>query len=162
MGQLGNGMRSLFIESEEPADVLAALDRQLAAASASVASSICARYRDGVLTWSNAGHPPLLVVPTTGPSRYLDADPSPMLGLGTSTYATHTAAIGEGEAVIAFTDGLIEHRSWSLGDALDHLVAVAGATTRRDPESRCDALLASGLGGRRREDDACILVMQRR
>jgi len=54
---------------------------------------------------------------------------------------------------------LFEHRSWSLDDGLAHVAAVVAGATERDPEALCDLLLAEGLDGRPRDDDACLLVL---
>ena len=73
-------------------------------------------------------------------------------------HGTTTTVLAPGDVVIAFTDGLCEHRSWSLRDGLAHVARVVGGATTRDPDALCDLLLADGLDGRPREDDACLLV----
>lgn len=163
MAQLRNGMRSLFIETEDAAHVLSALDRQLALAGDGViATAICASYRDGVVTWANAGHPPLLLASAAdGSVRLLDDDPRPVLGIGDSEYRAQSVALAPGDVLVGFTDGLVEHRSWPLSEAFAALVSLVGHAPSRDPEALCAVLLEHGLGGRRREDDVCVLVARR-
>lgn len=162
MAQLRNGMRSLFMETEDAAHVLAALDRQLALGGDGViATAICASYRDGVVTWANAGHPPLLLAAADGSVRLLEDDPCPVLGIGDGEHRTHTVALAPGDVLVGFTDGLVEHRSWPLGEALDSLVSLVERTPTREPDALCSVLLEQGLGGRRREDDVCVLVARR-
>ncbi|CAA9216815.1 MAG: Serine phosphatase RsbU, regulator of sigma subunit [uncultured Acidimicrobiales bacterium] len=162
MAQLRNGLRSLFMDNEDPASALASLDRQLAVTFDGLfATAISARLSGGEVTWSNAGHPPLLLAPADGSVRYLAGDPDPMLGIGEATYSVQTTHLEVGDVLIGFTDGLIEHRSWSLDDALDHLAELVKGAPTRDPETLCDLLLEGGLGGRPREDDVCVLVLRR-
>lgn len=52
--------------------------------------------------------------------------------------------VNAGHVVVAFTDGLVEHRSWSLNDAFAHLARLARDAPSRDPEALCDLLLAEG------------------
>jgi serine phosphatase RsbU (regulator of sigma subunit) len=164
MGQLRNGLRSLLTELGDPGRVMAAMDRQLAATSSTLtlATVVIAVYDGGCLRWTNAGHPPLLLAPAAGPARYLRETPNPLLGLGRSRYDTHLTHLDDGDLVVAFTDGVVEHRSWPLDDALAHLAElVATAAPSRDPQALCDRLLTHGLDGRRRGDDACLLVIRR-
>lgn len=163
MGQLRNGLRSLVAELGDPARVMSAMDRQLAATSSTLtlATVVIGVYDGGCLRWTNAGHPPLLLAPAVGPVRYLRETPEPLLGLGRSRYDTHVTHLDDGDLVVAFTDGVVEHRTWPLGDALAHLANLVATAPSRDPQSLADRLLAHGLGGRRRDDDACLLVIRR-
>lgn len=163
MGQLRNGLRSLLAELGDPGRVMAAMDRQLAATSRSLtlATVVIAVYDGGCLRWTNAGHPPLLLAPAAGPVRYLSETPNPLLGLGRGRYDTHETNLYDGDLVVAYTDGVIEHRTWPLDDALAHLAELVATAPSREARSLGDRLLAHGLGGRRRDDDACLLVMRR-
>ena len=57
----------------------------------------------------------------------------PMLGIGAGSYETHSAQLGAGDAVVAYTDGLIEHKS-QVADALlavtDHKAQKASGAIR--------------------------------
>ena len=162
MAQLRNGMRSLLIETEDPAHVLAALDRQLVLSADDVfATAICATYHDGVVTWSNAGHPPLLLASADGEVRLLDDQPGPPLGVGEPDYGVRSIPLAPGDVLLGFTDGLVEHRSWSLDAAFESLVSLVGGAPTRDPEALCALVLEHGLGGRPREDDVCVVVFRR-
>lgn len=164
MGQVRNGLRTLFIEHDDPGRVLSVLDRQLALVDdGPIATAVCIRYRDGELAWTSAGHPPLLLLRSTGDASYLEGAAAPVLGVGVRDheYAPHAARLERGDLLIAFTDGVIEHREWSLDDGLEHLRRLAATAPTRDPDALCQLLLAEGLGGRERTDDACVLVLAR-
>ena len=162
MGQVRNGMRSLFTVLHDPAEVVAAMDRQLASAPELVlVTTIVCVYRDGELRWANAGHPPLLLAPAAGPSRYLTATPNQPLGLGDGRYDTHRSPIEPGDVVLGYTDGVMEHRARSLDEGLDRLRRLLDGTTARDPQALCDLLLDEGLSGLVRDDDACLLAVRR-
>jgi integral membrane sensor domain MASE1 len=162
MAQVRNGLHSLLMESEDPALALAAMDRQLTV-EGPIATAICAVYADGRLTWANAGHPPLLLRTGSGVVRYLDDDePSPLLGAGVGGggYTSRSLTLEAGDTVIAYTDGLVEHRGWTLDEALSHLAGIVAGSESLDLAQLSDVLLDGGLGGRSRDDDTCLLIMR--
>jgi serine phosphatase RsbU (regulator of sigma subunit) len=162
MGQLRNGLRSLLLELRDPVAVVAALDRQLASADEDhLASLIIAVLRGEELTWVNAGHPPLLHIPAQGRARYLEQSPAPMIGVGDGRYVLCHGRLEAGDAVLGFTDGLVEHPEWSLDDGFAHLRQIVDGCGTSDLEALCEAVLADGLGGRTRRDDTCLLVARR-
>ena len=162
MGQVRNGLRTLFVEHDDPAHVLGVLDRQLAhVLDGPIVTAVCVRYRDGDLRWTSAGHPPLLVVRRDGTAAYLDGEPGPVLGIGGGAYDSHVADLERGDLLVAFTDGVVEHRDWSLEEGFEHLRRLAETAPSREPDALCERLLAGGLRGRARSDDACVLVVAR-
>ena len=163
MGQLRNGLRSVLRELRDPAATMAAMDRQLHAAPGNtVATAIIALYRDGELRWTNAGHPPMLHASADGDVRYLGEGSGTLLGLGDNHYVTQRTDLAEDDLVLAFTDGVVEHRSWTLDEGFDRIAALGAGAASRDPDALCDLLLDEGLDGRRRDDDACVLATRRR
>ena len=162
MVQVRNGLRSLLLELRDPAKAMAAMDRQLAAsADLTLVTAIVAIYTDGELVWTNAGHPPLLFAPAHGEPMYLTPVSNPLLGMGHSHYDTHRTRLHVGDVVIAYTDGVVEHRTRSLDAGFTHLTQLLKASPTRDPQLLCDLLLVHGLAGLRRDDDACVLALRR-
>jgi serine phosphatase RsbU (regulator of sigma subunit) len=111
------------------------------------------------LRWSRAGHPPPLLL-RDGRHAYLDSGEGVLLGIGAGwAPATATLVLEPGDALVLFTDGLIERRTESLTDGLDRLAQVALGLGTSDPERLCqgivDELLPPGQG---RKDDVAILV----
>jgi serine phosphatase RsbU (regulator of sigma subunit) len=112
------------------------------------------------LTWCGAGHPPLVVVGSGGVPRLLDGSTGPLLGLAGSVYGAESVQLAPGDTVVAYTDGLIEHRSWGLDEAFDHLAHELARHAAHDVETLCDDLVRVGRGGRPQEDDVCVLVLR--
>ena len=162
MAQVRNGLRSLAFEIDDPAEVLAVLDRQLARDHDDVfATAIFARYRDGELWWANAGHPPLFVIRRGGSVEMPAHSPFPLLGLGTTAYGAERVALEPGDAVVVYTDGLVEQRDRPLGDGLDRLLDIARRLGPDAPDALCDSFLLEAITGRARTDDVCVLAARR-
>ncbi len=110
------------------------------------------------LTWSSAGHPPLLVRRPDGAAEMLPAAHNDvLLGLAESTRTQHEMLLPRGSTVLAYTDGLVERRHEPLDDGLARLVA-AVATGPTDVEALCDHVLSATDDGDR-DDDVAILAV---
>lgn len=120
---------------------------------------VCGRYSPATraMTWSRAGHlPPVLV--RGGEARALEMPVGMMLGVDPDArYAELALPLVPGDALVLYTDGLIERRAASISDALADLVAVAGSAgpTADAHAARILATAASDTG-----DDACLLVVR--
>ncbi len=66
---------------------------------------------DGTLEWTNAGHPPPLLLRGQRVARELHCTPSLPLGLGGECREMATESLEPGDVVLFFTDGVIEGRS---------------------------------------------------
>lgn len=62
----------------------------------------------GVLTWSNAGHPPAFIVAPGGEVRRLEATGAPVALFPDSRYPERREVIASGETLICYTDGFTE------------------------------------------------------
>jgi anti-sigma regulatory factor (Ser/Thr protein kinase) len=102
-----------------------------------------------------------------GRSALLTAEPSLPLGLGASgpwaeQRAEHRLTLGPGEAVLLFSDGLVESRRRPLLDGLVDLEKVADrlAAEGGQPSTICDGLLGA-LVGDAPDDDVTVLLLRR-
>lgn len=162
MAEVRNGLRSLLTELGEPDQALAAMDRQLAGhPELTLVTAIGAVYADGELCWANAGHLPLLFVPSDGPVQYLTPPSNLILGTGRGRYETHRTRLDPGDGVVAYTDGVIEHRTRTLDDGFARLAELLTGASIRDPQAVCDLLIQEGLTGLGRDDDACVMTIHR-
>ena len=110
------------------------------------------------LTWSSAGHPPPLLVPATGPPRYLKPGAGVPLGvLPHARFAVQQVPFGPGDRLLLFTDGLVERHDGEIDDALARLADVAA----RCPEPGPDDLLQAALhtAPRPQRDDVAVLAV---
>ncbi len=172
MGQLRNVLRGVSQTlGEPPAAVLSGLDGAVHRLDLDLLATMllgelerrsprlpgrAPRWR---FTWSNAGHPPLLVVRANGAAELLSGETDLLIGLDPET-ERHDASVDlrSGDTVVLYTDGLVERRGESLDVGLERLRAAAAGVVDRDAEAWCDALL--GAFGHDPDDDIALLVVQ--
>jgi len=115
------------------------------------------------LRWSNAGHPPPLVLHPDGLVMGLTAISSDLL-LGvmpSSRRRESEVVLGEGSTVLLYTDGLVERRDQPLQVGLERLQEALEDLAARDLDldGLVDAVLARMLPARR-EDDVAVLALR--
>ncbi len=165
MGQVRNVLRGVAQNvSASPARVLSALDRTLRHLEVdTLATAVLAQvHRNGhdqwSLGWSNAGHPPPLLLLPDGTAVLLQREPDLLLGLVPQTpRGDHEVELPAGATVLLFTDGLIERRGELLDDGLERLRSTAAALHGLDVEALCDALLEP-LGDDAQDDIALLAL----
>jgi anti-sigma regulatory factor (Ser/Thr protein kinase) len=119
----------------------------------------------GELRWTNAGHPPALVV-ADGAGTYLTGALAPPVGVtldGSFVEATHV--LEGGATLLLYTDGLVERRGVSLSVGLERLSREATGrpsdeSSDGDLELLCDRLLESFLDEGHVPDDVALLAMR--
>jgi serine phosphatase RsbU (regulator of sigma subunit) len=173
MGQLRNLLRGIsYTLNKPPAAILTALDAAVAHfAVGTFATAIIAQVEQTVvdkirkrrrLRWSNAGHPPPLLLQPDGTAALLDTTPELLLGTRADRPRTdHVAELPVGSTLLLYTDGLVERRGETLDDGLDRLVAAAAALTGHDLEEFCDALIdRMSDEGDTANDDVALLALR--
>lgn len=111
----------------------------------------------GRTTVVSAGHPPP-VLRSQGGAHLLDQARGPALGLGVDpTHHVHTVELAPGDAVLLYTDGLVEQRHQPLSHSLRELRERVTAAPE-DPERLCDALVS---GAPRTDDDVTLVALHR-
>ncbi|MFG2788161.1 PP2C family protein-serine/threonine phosphatase [Streptomyces sp. NPDC048419] len=123
---------------------------------------ICAE-KDGTpftLGWSNAGHPPPLLVGADGTTQYLaPARHGIPVGIDPSVPRfTHTHRLPPGATLLLFTDGLVERRGRDIDTGLDDLAGQATRLATGPLEELCDALIAQN--GPVFDDDVAVLALR--
>jgi light-regulated signal transduction histidine kinase (bacteriophytochrome) len=166
MAQLRGLLRGIAFDSATgPAGVLTRLDSAIAGlrlgAIATVLVGRLASSGAGTrLRWSNAGHPPPLVVDPDGDQRLLTGPRAGLL-LGvdpTVVRAEHEVVLEPGSTVLLYTDGLVERRDQVFDDGIEHLGAAVGEFRDLPLEAMCDALLARMLPSVVQDDVALVAV----
>jgi serine phosphatase RsbU (regulator of sigma subunit) len=153
-GQLRNMLRGIAsaLDHRDPDQVLGALDRALNETGiATLATAVVARVeeppptapdRPRVLRWSNAGHPPPVLVGPDGTATLLERPRNLLLGVTPDAPRQHhTVVLPPGTTVVLYTDGLVERRDATLDQGLDRLLAVARDLAGHPVHELCDAIL---------------------
>ena len=158
------GIASTVVGS--PAEVLAAMDRTLQRLRVDTLVTVVAATvrRDdatggALLTWSNAGHPPPVLLAADGSATLLDRPAQLLLGVAPDVpRIDHELALAVGDTVLLYTDGLIERRGVPLDEGTGWLVQELAGLTGRPLDDLCDGLLADMAG--HQEDDVAVLAVR--
>ncbi|RBY75361.1 histidine kinase [Blastococcus sp. TF02-09] len=169
MGQLRGLLRGIATnDNSGPADVLSRLDGSMALLDMrGLVTATVARFEQtmderlrGVtrMRWSNAGHPPPLVVHPDGTVAELTRRPSEMmLGIDPGTARTESVVtLDRGATVLLYTDGLIERRDRDLDAGLAALTEALTDLADLPLQELCDRLLERLVHGRPDDDVALV------
>ena len=170
MGQLRGMLRTFTWDRDEPAsDVLCRLDGAISGMHLrAIASVVTARIEPGVddvgartLRWSNAGHPPPVLMHPDGSVELLHAaDPDMLLGVRPGwSRNEYVRPFPAGSAVLLYTDGLIETRGATLDDGFARLADSVATHRDLEPGALLDAVIAD-LVGPRPDDDVALLFVR--
>jgi serine phosphatase RsbU (regulator of sigma subunit)/PAS domain-containing protein len=169
MGQLRMLVRAIAVDrGEPPGAVLARVDDAAQALGVNTtATAVVAQVLDGGpaggrrLRWSNAGHPPPVLIEPGGGVHLLETPADLLLGLGTDEpRADHLVDLPPGSTVLLFTDGLVEGRRQPLEIGLRRLTVAAAPLTALDLPDLCDGLLASLRPLAGAEDDVALVAVR--
>jgi serine phosphatase RsbU (regulator of sigma subunit)/anti-sigma regulatory factor (Ser/Thr protein kinase) len=160
MGQLRAALRAYAVLDLEPADVLSHLDELvLGLNEALLVTCIYAVYdpftRQCVL--ANAGHPPPLLAGAHGCSP-MEVPPDVPLGVGGVAFNDHTFVVAPGDAIVLYTDGVVERRDRAVDVGVRALCeALEQLGQPDDPNALCRVVLRTA--GAACDDDQAVLAM---
>ena len=169
MAQVRNMLRGVaYTLTEPPAAVVSALDQAMIGLDVTtIATAILGRVEQTtaqehadvhVLRWTNAGHPPPVLLEPDGRVVVLSGHDL-LLGVHAGSDRTDLAAqLEPGATVIFYTDGLIERRGSDFDQGLHWLTTTVAGLAGEDPEHIADALLLHKLPNPM--DDIAILVLR--
>lgn len=166
MSQLRNLLRGIsHALPKPPARVLAALNQAMTTLKVDVFATVVLAHisADNAVVWSNAGHPPPVLMGADGAVHLLDPPAEPLLGIRRRRRgADHAVQLTPGSSIVLYTDGLIERRAGSLDDGLRELLTTLAAIGQQglSAEQLCDHLLATFAAAT--EDDVVLCVVQAR
>ena len=171
MAQVRNVLRGVALTSDGgPAEILQGLDLALQRLQVpTLATAVLGQLRAPVaepgapggprvaLTWSNAGHPPPLLLAPDGSVELLAREPDLLLGLVPgSARGDHELSLPAGSTLLLYTDGLVERRGESLDDGLGRLAGVVAGLAGLGVQDLADAVLTALAGDA--EDDVVLVV----
>jgi PAS domain S-box-containing protein len=164
MGMLRSALSATIRALERPAqalDVLSLYARSVEGAQNTTVVWAMIDPRSRLIIYSNAGHPPPVLVHPDGGCELLDRAVDPPLG-ARPQHVPHPQAglsYAPGDTLVLFTDGLIERRGEDIDASLSRLVAVLSRFAGEDPERLADLVLAElGVAGGARDDIALLIA----
>ncbi len=171
MGQLRTLVRAIAVDRQgSPSSVLERVDAAAAALGVdTTATAVLAQVTDGaadpaaprLLRWSNAGHPPPVLVHPDGRVHILDSPADLLIGLGSGfRRADHEATLPVGATVLMFTDGLVEGRAQPLDIGMRRLALTVGPLSSLPLQELCDQLLEALLPEPGAEDDVALVAVR--
>jgi PAS domain S-box-containing protein len=167
MAQLRNMLRAYAWSQEKPPSrIVEWLDQaSLSIAEVSMATMVFARMTvayDGhcELSWTNAGHPPPLLVSHEGVATYLTDGHGVLLGLEPEQKREDaTALLPPGSTLVLYTDGLIESPGHSIDEGLERLRRTAASLAHRALDPFTDLLLERARAPHN-DDDVAVLAVR--
>ncbi|MFI1938080.1 SpoIIE family protein phosphatase [Streptomyces purpureus] len=161
MVALRNALRGLAVTGSAPGRLMEWLNEvTLHTSGHPTATAVCALYdpRDRSLTWSSAGHLPLLLL-REGRARLLETPGDVLLGAVPSvTYREVRTPLRPGDTLLLYTDGLIERRQDGLDEGLSHLVEVAEKLSGCAMREQVEGLLTGAAGDT--DDDTSVVAIR--
>ncbi|OBI15847.1 SpoIIE family protein phosphatase [Mycobacterium sp. E2497] len=175
MSQLRTALRMQILAGYPVAEALAAVDRFHEHVPGSRSATVCVGSLDfvtGEFQYCTAGHPPPLLVGADADTRYLVPSGAGPLGSGTG-FPVRTEFLDVGDAVMLYTDGLIERPgrppAASTAEFADLAATIAGGqggfvieSSARPIDRICSETLELLLRPTGYNDDITLLAAQRR
>ncbi|MBB4924209.1 PP2C family protein-serine/threonine phosphatase [Kitasatospora kifunensis] len=162
MGQLRTAVRAYARLDLPPHQVMGLLDGLAMEIDANqIATCVYAVYDPpaGTLTYSSAGHLPLMLRGPDGTVLQGEQQNGPPLGTGDSAHTSHTLRLLPGTTGVLYTDGLVERRDQDIDEGLGLLAhTLAGAVG--PPEVVCARLLRAMGVTAEHDDDVAVLSFQ--
>jgi serine phosphatase RsbU (regulator of sigma subunit) len=164
MGMLRSALSAAIRALERPAQALEVLGlyaRSVDGALNTTAVKALVDPRSCLIIYSNAGHPPPILVHTDGTCELLDQATDPPLGVRPLHVPRPqaTATYSPGDILVFYTDGLIERRGEDIDVGLARLTDTLSQLRHLSPEPMADTLLARlGLSGGGPDDTALVVI----
>jgi serine phosphatase RsbU (regulator of sigma subunit) len=170
MGQVRGLLRGIaHYSGAGPAEILRGLDEAIAGMHTdTLGTAVVARFERPAgpdrawrrLRWTNAGHPPPMLIGTDGAVRQLgNAAADLLLGVDSgSARAESVVPFEPGGTLFLYTDGLVERRDRSIDDGLSRLAELLHGLADRPLDELCDAVLAGMLPATPQDDVALLAV----
>ncbi|MFC3493385.1 PP2C family protein-serine/threonine phosphatase [Glycomyces rhizosphaerae] len=165
MGMLRSVLNAAVRTLERPAhalEVLGLFARSIEGAMNTTSINALVDPDSRLITYSNAGHPPSILLHSDGECELLNQALDPPLGARPQPvpYSQAGQAYIPGDTLVLYTDGLIERRGEDIDVGLDRLISTLGRHRTHDPELLADALLSDlGVGSGLARDDIALIVV---
>ncbi|MFF1300729.1 PP2C family protein-serine/threonine phosphatase [Streptomyces sp. NPDC058296] len=164
MGMLRSALSAASRSNPGPAralEVLGMYAHSVEGALAATAVQVLIDIDMRLLVYSTAGHPPPVLLHADGSSELLDQAADPPLGVWPENVPRSQVALTykRGDALVLYTDGLIERRGEDIDVGLARLTAVLAACAGLNAEHFADAALGRlGVSGSSRDDITLVVA----
>jgi serine phosphatase RsbU (regulator of sigma subunit) len=166
MGQVRGLLRAfVWDRHDSPTQLVSRLDRAMSGLGVDgLATLVVARVEPSAagyrLRWTNAGHPPPVLLRPDGTTGLLDRRSDLLVGLLTDVDRhEHVVDVPHGATLVLYSDGLIEHRGQSLTGGIERVRSSLTRHVDAGLDVLLDELLAE-LVGTRGEDDCALLAVR--
>jgi chemotaxis family two-component system sensor kinase Cph1 len=159
-GRLRRSLRARALSGDEPGQALQHLNSLVTDVSREMSTLLFAVFNPvtGELRGANAGHLPALIRRTGGAVEPWDAAVSLPLGVADDVrFGQDTVRLEPGDAVLLFTDGLIERRGAPIDDGFERLAEAVPLFGSADAVRT--AVLEAMVGDDGNDDDVAVLAL---
>jgi serine phosphatase RsbU (regulator of sigma subunit)/anti-sigma regulatory factor (Ser/Thr protein kinase) len=162
LGQMRNAFRAYAYDHVSPAELLRRMRRHIAGEEMATAVCLALDPYTQELTYASAGHPPsMLVGGTPGSVTRLDRAGAPPLGFADAETIHETdLELDTPSTLVAYTDGLIEHRGWSIDAGIDMLADVLESSAHLGAEALAGRITDQVARRIDSGDDIAILIVR--
>ena len=161
MGQMRSALRAILMQADDSGAMAERLNRfALGLGDCVLTTVVLAVFEPatGRLRYTNAGHPPPLVVLPDGEARFLEGVPSPPMGVvETPRYVERALRLDPGSTLLLYTDGLVERSTEVLDIGLERLRTAAAAGP--DVEGLCDRVIEALVDPLTAQDDDVTMIV---
>lgn len=164
MGQLRSALNGFLISGSSPGVALAHLNRfasQVEGASCTSAMCVVLDTTSGVVTWARAGHPPLCHVTADGAALLTEVNGTVLGVIEGRDYPEFRFTMAPGEALLAYSDGLVERRGEDLLTGLERVRSVASSAPRPHAQRLLESVEEAALPPGGVDDDVVIVAVVR-
>lgn len=160
MAALRSVVRALAMYETSPGEILTRLNTYVCAFNPDIFATVLVAIFDRAdekIRFARAGHPPMVCASADGAAELLTDPVGPPLGIPATRYVDGERPLTVGNALVLYTDGVVERRDRSIDLTLAELIKAA-AGGFRSPEDLCNRLTMALLAGIDLFDDAALLV----
>jgi sigma-B regulation protein RsbU (phosphoserine phosphatase) len=162
MGRMRSALRAYALETGDPAEVLARLDRKMQHFEPDALATVLYAVFDEALDRvhiSLAGHLPPVIAAPGQPAELADIPSDLMIGIAPDARRrVSTVKVLPGGSLCLYTDGLVERREYPLDEGL---ALLCQALPAEPPEAACAAVMGALVGDETARDDIVLLILQR-